>query len=141
MVNWSPAFGLQAQGVENPIVWLGFDPQPDPPSPGTILGFDPQPDPPHARLSMPLPARTNWTNLYPQPEDPPSGLFGSQAYGGFNFQFNHFSDLEVGFSLLDANGNPMPLAAVPEPQTYALLIAGFGLLRLITRNRRRQKRR
>lgn len=83
---------------------------------------------------------TNWVKLNPQPEVPSSKLFGPQAYGGFQFQFNQFSDLYVDLSLRDSNGNLLPIAAVPEPETYALLIAGLSLLGWVARARRQSMR-
>lgn len=45
-------------------------------------------------------------------------------------------DLPPGFSATTSSGLPLQVAAVPEPETYAMLLAGLGLLGFVTRRRK-----
>jgi hypothetical protein len=47
-------------------------------------------------------------------------------------------DLPPGFSATTSSGLPLQFAAVPEPETYAMLLAGLGLLGFVTRRRKLQ---
>jgi hypothetical protein len=42
----------------------------------------------------------------------------------------------TGAAIQTASGTTYPLAAVPEPETYALFLAGLGLLAVATRRAR-----
>jgi len=48
--------------------------------------------------------------------------------------------LPNGATLQSASGTEYPLSAVPEPETYALLIAGLGLLGFVARRKRKLAR-
>jgi hypothetical protein len=71
--------------------------------------------------------------------------FGSSGYWG-GLSEVHLADgtLLSGYSLSSASGfdwsraydAPAPVAPIPEPQTYAMLLAGLGLLGFVARRRR-----
>ncbi len=61
--------------------------------------------------------------------------------GYINLAFNDTGGHELfGFATLDGTGGlaSITYAAIPEPSTWALLIAGAGVLGVATRRRRRQ---
>ena len=74
----------------------------------------------------------SWVGFNPQP-DPPGDVLGAQ------FQFVGKADPFAGFSMkLDGQPLSFTLAdGVPEPASWALMIAGFGLVGATLRARRR----
>jgi hypothetical protein len=67
--------------------------------------------------------------------------FGNTLLGGTVFQFTvTHTNLSNGWATyrafpLDASGNVIGVAAIPEPSTYALMLAGLGFLAFVARRR------
>lgn len=77
--------------------------------PGSLVGFNPQPEPP--------------------------GAFSGRI--GMSFGIDSLSDAMVRLRIVDGQGNPIRLAAVPEPAALGLLAAGLLALHGQARRRRR----
>lgn len=67
----------------------------------------------------------------PQPDIPGFGA-------GIEMKFNEtsLSGVTLTMNVQDANGNPLMFAPVPEPETYAMLLAGLGMLGFFCRRRK-----
>jgi hypothetical protein len=73
----------------------------------------------------------SWVAFNPQP-DPPGDAFGA------SFLFAGKEDPFAGFTVsIDGTRLSFTLAGVPEPASWALMIAGFGLVGATLRSRRR----
>ncbi len=77
---------------------------------------------------------SSFITFNPQPDIP-----GFGADLGLTFSVTSLSDITLMMRVSDAGGNQLSFAApIPEPETYAMLLAGLGLLSFATR-RRKQK--
>jgi len=66
----------------------------------------------------------DWVAFNPQPEPPRLGV-GAASFGA-DFAFSSYSDVTLSIQVLDANGTPISLKQVPEPETVWLI--GLGLI-------------
>jgi hypothetical protein len=69
----------------------------------------------------------------PQPDIP-----GFGAGVEMNFYETSLSAVTLTVNISDANGNPLNLSPIPEPETYAMMLAGLGLLGFTARRRKQQ---
>ena len=72
-----------------------------------------------------------------------AALYQTPATGSFTLVVNGFAGLlgsenQVISASYSGGLNAMPTAAVPEPETYALLLAGLGVVGLVARRRRQR---
>jgi len=73
-------------------------------------------------------ARTTWRLVNGVKELDIAGVFGNGRLAFYNF-----SQANVTYSAFEVVEGPFP--AVPEPETYAMMLAGLGLLGFIARRR------
>jgi hypothetical protein len=58
------------------------------------------------------------------------------ALGGTSFSFRYFANSGGNTSFYVSSLDVTPVAAIPEPETYALMIAGLGLVGFMARRRK-----
>ena len=81
------------------------------------------------------PATNRVVNVFAQGTFTPSGTLANFAPGGMSLSFSATQN-QPGGSISASYSFSSPAALVPEPETYAMLLAGLGAVGLLARRRR-----